>query len=174
MEPHRGPPQPPHGRLSMPKSRTRTKRPAPLAGIPARVMALSPSDWAPAQRAAWCRHYLDGAAGRPQRAEPRTRTYAPSWPRLAYRKGQEDAQIAQADVAQNDQRRREVDASRRTMDARRERETGYRADDLRSRISMLGGGFEPHGDPRIVGSALGALGIGLEMLGGTVRRVERD
>jgi len=67
-----------------------------------------------------------------------------------------------------------VEASRRTMDARRERETGHRADDLRSRISMLGGGFEAHADPRIVGSALGALGIGLEMLGGTVRRVERD
>jgi hypothetical protein len=135
-------------------------------------MALSPSDWPAAQRATWCRHYLDGAAGRPQRSEPRSRGFAPTWPRLAYRKGQQDAEIAQADVAQDDQRRREIETTRRTIEARRERETGHRVDDLRSRISMLGGGFEPHADPRIVGSALGALGIGLEMLGGTSRRTD--
>jgi hypothetical protein len=158
----------------VPKSKTRTKRPAPLAGIPARVLALSPSDWAPAQRAAWCRHYLDGAAGRPQRDEPRSRGFGPTWPRVAYRRGQQDADISRADVAQSDQRRRDVAAAREAIERRRERETGSRRDELMSRLSMLGGGLDPHADPRIVGMALGALGLGIESLGGRIVPVDRD
>jgi len=93
---------------------------------------------------------------------------------MAYRKGQQDAEISRADVAQNDQRRKDVATAREAIERRRERETGRRSDDLRSRLSMLGGGMDPHADPRIVGLALGALGVGLEKLGGGMRRIERD
>lgn len=93
---------------------------------------------------------------------------------MAHRRGREDAEISRADVAQADQRQREVATSRKAIRNRRDRETGHRIDGLQSRLSMLGGGLDPHSDPRIVGAALGALGIGLEALGGSIRRIDED
>lgn len=155
----------------MPKSKGRTKRPSELAGIPARILSLSPHDWAPAQRAAWCRHYLDGAAGRPFRDERSDRRgFSPSWPRMAYRKGADEAEQSRADVAQTDQRAQELARSRRAIRARRDMEARSSRSDLLRRIDGLDsfgglGGFDPHADPRIMGAAIGALGLGLQALG---------
>lgn len=86
----------------MPASRSRTKRPPVLAGIPADVLKLAPQGWPDGKRAQWCRCYIDGRDGRPYRrpdqdeidrlppyARKKASEYAPSWGRQAHRMGSE-------------------------------------------------------------------------------------
>lgn len=153
----------------MAKSRKRAKRPAPLSGIPSRVVALAPRDWPPERQAAWCRHYLDGAAGRPRRDEAGGRGRQPFWVQTAYRMGQSDAERAAADVAQADHARARA-ADSRSARARMGHEAALASrEGLLADISRLESRLDPHADPRVVGAALGALGISLEALAGPSR-----
>lgn len=79
----------------MPRSSGRAKRPAALSGIPQRVNDLSPRDWEPNRRAAWCRAYLAGASNPKGRCPEKMRDMA-----MAFRRGQETAPQFKTEVAQ--------------------------------------------------------------------------
>lgn len=149
----------------MPVSKKRTKRPKQLAGVPGRVMAMSPRDWTPERRAEWCRHYLDGAAGR-QISMPRGhRGSVPAWIRMVHRKGAEDAAVARSDVAQSD-------SHRAASEARRKARSSSTTDGLRHRLDA----FNDLGlvDPSIIGRMIGTLGAGLELISAPHRTKTRD
>lgn len=138
----------------MPKSRQRTKRPAAVRGIPADLLAKAPANLSASDKAEWCRHYLDGATGRPYR-RPR-RAGLSDWTHRAYRQGETQGRADAENVAA------ELKARRERAEARADRAFDARASDLHARLDALSG----------IPAELRELGIGIadRMAGGLFRR----
>ena len=147
----------------MPVSRKRTKPSPALAGIPGSVLSLSPREWEPNRRAAWCRAYIAGAASPDAQGVP-TKYREQRW---AYQQGQRESASNQAAVRQSAQ----TDATRRARRTQYEREReaamGGARNDLLRRLDDLS---SPHDDPRILHFAEAAL----NMVGGTLVPIRKD
>lgn len=138
----------------MPTSRKRTKRPAAVRGIPGDLLAKAPANLSTPDKAEWCRHYLDGATGRPYR-RPR-RAGLSDWTHRAYRQGESQGRADAESVAA------ELKARRERAEARADRDMDMREASLHARLDALTG---IPADLREIGQGLAA-----RMAGSFLRR----
>lgn len=136
----------------MPVSRKRNKPSPALAGIPGKVLAISPKDWDPKRRAAWCRAYIAGAASPTGSLPPIHREQ-----RWAFQQGQRESATSQDAVRQT----AHLDATRRGRRDKHERNREFVGMDVISRLDRM---MDPHQDHRILAFAETAL----NMVGGTL------